>query len=141
MAYDPSLSHFDLDMKRGAQGELLVTNIRDMLAKGSGTVEVKADYKFIETGRFYVETECQGRDGKWRPSGLSVTKASLWSFTLGDLPATFIVETEWLRRAAALAANDHRNRKSMDYGQNPTRGVLVYINHILKTANAGRAAA
>jgi hypothetical protein len=55
MTYNPALSHFDLDMKRGAAGELFVLDICKMLAEGSGTIEVKTDYRFFEKQRFYIE--------------------------------------------------------------------------------------
>jgi hypothetical protein len=133
MGYDPTLSHFDIDMKRGAQGELMVLDICDMLRAGSGSIEVKTDFKFAETKRFYVERECRGRDGKWRPSGINVTKAKLWAFVLGDLNGCFVVNTDWVLRATERAAADPRNLKSCDYGENPTRGVLVYFNHFILT--------
>ncbi len=135
MSYDPRLSHFDIDMKRGAQGELLVHDICDMLAEGKGSIEVKTDYKFLSSQRFYVERECRGRDGKWRPSGLSVTKAQFWAFVTGERAGLFIFDTDWLRRATDLAAQNERNRASCDYGKNPTRGVLVYLNHLLRTSD------
>lgn len=132
-AYDPRLSHFDIDFERGAQGELLVTDIRRMLADGSGTIEVKTDFRFVEFQRFYIERECRGRDGTWRPSGIAVTKATFWAFVLGKHPGIFIFDTDWVKRATEFAAQDERNHASCDYGENPTRGVLVYLNHLMKT--------
>ena len=140
MKYDASLSHFDLDIRRGKNGELFVDDIRAMLADGTGTIEVKSDHKFVETNRLYIELECRGRDGQWYPSGLQVTKAKLWAFVLGRqkpdklLPCAIIVETEWLRRAVAEAAKHPGNLSSCDYGENPTRGVCIYINQIRLTA-------
>jgi hypothetical protein len=141
MTYDPRLSHFDLDYKRGAQGELLMLNVAEMLAEGKGTIEVKTDYRFLEPKkqRFYVERECRGRDGRWRPSGLAVSRATFWAFVLGEYPAIFFVATDWLRRATDLAAADERNHKECDYGENPTRGVLVFINHFVLTKKDARA--
>jgi hypothetical protein len=143
MSYNPALSHFDLDMKRGAAGELFVLDICKMLAEGSGTIEVKTDYRFTEKQRFYIEIECRGRDGKWRPSGLAVTKAKLWAIVVGKqpndmLPMMFVFDTHWLQRAAALAAKDQRNLRTCDYGKNPTRGVLVYINHFVRTMDPSK---
>lgn len=133
-AYDPKLSHFDLDFKRGAQGEIFVDDVRKMLADGSGTIEVKTDDKFIESKRLYVEEECRGRDGIWRPSGLAVTKAHLWAFVFGEQPGMMVVETEWLRRAVVEAKQHPSNRVECKYGENPTKGTCVSINHFIKTA-------
>lgn len=133
MAYDPSLSHFDIDMARGAQGELWVSDVVTMLAQKSGEIEVKTDFRFAETKRFYVERECRGRDGVWRPSGLNATKARLWAIKLADLPGCLIIDTDWMRRAVARAAQHPKNLVECKYGANPTRGVLVFWQHLLDT--------
>jgi hypothetical protein len=140
MMYDLSLSHFDHDVERGAPGELFVLDICRMLAERSGSIEVKLDHRFTEESRFYIERECRGRDGTWRPSGIAVTKATLWALVVGVqkpdrmLPMVVIVATDWLRRAVALAEKHPRNLRECKYGENPTRGVLVYIPHFSKTA-------
>lgn len=131
--YDARLSHFDIDLDRGAQGELLVLDIRRMMADGSGSIEVKTDARFVEKQRLFVERECRGRDGIWRPSGIAVTKARLWAFVLGEHPGILLFETEWLKRAVDLAAQNTLNLTGCDYGRNPTRGVLVYMNHLVQT--------
>lgn len=136
--YDASLSHFDIDYKRGAQGEIFVSNIRDMLASGSGSIEVKADSWAIKTGRFYVETECRGRDGKWRASGISVTRATFWAFTFGKHPMMVVLDTDWLRRAKELAAQNPSNHAECKYGQNPTRGIYVTSYHLKQTRDESK---
>lgn len=138
MTYDPRLSHFDLDFRRGAQGELIVMDICRMLAEGSGSIEVKRDSWYVHSRRLYVEHECRGRDGIWRPSGIETTKATFWAFVAGDHPFVQILPTDWLKRARDLAAADNRNHRSCDYGENPTRGVFVYLNHILSTRDQAR---
>jgi hypothetical protein len=138
MKYDSTLSHFDIDLKRGAQAELLVTDICRMLADGKGTIEVKRDAWYPMTGRYYVERECRGHDGVWRPSGIQVTRATFWGFVYGGHPAMMIVLTDWLKRAVLLAidpllgGHTKNNEATCDYGKNPTRGVYVYERHILK---------
>ena len=138
--YDPRLSHFDIDIKRGKNGELFVNDICKMMADGTGEIEVKTDHLFVETNRLFIEHECRGRDGLWRPSGLAVTKAKLWAIVLGRqnpdrmLPAIIIVETEWLRRAVAEARKHKGNLAECKYGENPTRGVCIYVNQIRITA-------
>jgi hypothetical protein len=136
MNYDPRLSHFDLDLKRGVQGELFVYNIREMFGKGAGSIEVKTDYRFLETRRFYIEYACCGRDGKWRRSGLVTSKATFWAFVFGEWPGMFIVDTEWVRRAASLAWRNPEYRVACEYGGNPTQGVVVTIEHFILTKQA-----
>lgn len=134
--YDPTLSHFDIDLKRGAQAELFVKDIQKMLASGTGEIEVKADERCLDTGNFYIEYECQGRDGKWRKSGICVTKAKILAITLGPFPCVVYISVEWMLRACKLAWKDTRNRKMMQYGENWTKGVLVRWEHILKTVDS-----
>jgi hypothetical protein len=138
MTYDPALSHFDLDLKRGAQGEFFVQDVAEMLADGSGRTEVKTDAWFVHSNRLYIEHECQGRDGQWRPSGIAVTKSKLWAFRLGKHSALFVFDTDWLRRAYELAKSDARNLTKCSYGENPTRGVYVYLNHLMKTRDTSK---
>jgi hypothetical protein len=142
MTYDRRLSHFDLDMKRGAQGELWVSHICELLAQRNGWIEVKTDYRWADTGRFYIELECRGRDGIWRPSGLSTTRSKAWALVLGGLHAMVVIETVELRAAVDLAARHPRNEVECTYGNNPTRGVLVYLDHVRTLAkslqNSGR---
>lgn len=140
MTYDSALSHFDLDLGRGRQGEMFISDLADALARGAKTIEVKTDAYFFSASaerykgqRLYVEMECLGRDGQWHPSGLSVTKADLWAFVFGKHPGAWVVSTDWLRRAVAEACKDKRNHMSCDYGQNPTKGWVVYLNHFLLT--------
>lgn len=133
--YDAKLSHFDLDLKRGAQGEIFVSDIQDMLSNGSGSIEVKTDAWAVKTGRLYVETECRGRDGRWRASGLAITRATFWAFKFGKQPMMQIVDTDWLRRAAELAGKHPANQTECKYGENPTRGTFVYPNHLKETRN------
>ena len=130
--YDPALSHFDLNSKRGSQGELFIADLRKALAENSATIEVKTDAWFVKSKRLYVEHECRGRDGTWRPSGIETTKARLWAFVMGAHPGALIVETEWLRRACRLSLEiSPKNWTECIYGQNPTKGVYVYIEHLI----------
>jgi hypothetical protein len=143
MTYTPALSRFDIDIERGKTGELFVDDICRMLADKTGQIEVKTDHLYLKTKRFYVEVECRGRDGVWRPSGLRVTTAKLWAFVYGRktpteamLPAVFIIETDWLKRATDLA-DSLKNNFEHPYGENPTRGIGVTMHHIAKTAPGG----
>lgn len=143
--YDPSLSHFDVDYKRGAQTELWVKSLTDALQNGSGTIECKRDSYFISEHaedrlrscggslRVYVELCCRSKVHGWEPSGLSTTRATLWLFQWGCHPGGIVVSTEWLRRAVDRAVNNPENHASCSYGGNPTHGVFVSLGQLLLT--------
>lgn len=125
---------WDLDVEIGAQSELWVGSIRDLLAKRNGEIEVKAPKPFLASGSFYVEYLCWSRRmNDWVASGLQTTKAKAWVFTFGALPGGLIVDTDWLRRAARLAYRNSSNRRACERGDNPTRGVVVSLNHLWQT--------
>jgi len=124
---------WDIDVKAGAQAELWVHDVCKMMAKGSGEIEVKAPKPFLHFGSPYVEYECRGRDGKWRPSGIATTKAKAWVFTFGSLLGGWIIETRWLKRAAREAFRNPANRREETDGSNPTRGVVVTFKHLEAT--------
>jgi hypothetical protein len=54
---------------------------------------------------------------------------------MGAHGAVLLVPTVWLKRACDLAAQHPRNHNSCDYGENPTRGIFVYLDHLLSTRN------
>ena len=129
--YEP---RFDIDLERGRTGELFVLDICHMLAKRSATIEVKTDDRYADTGRLYVEHECRGRDGVWRPSGLVTTKAKLWAFVVNKQTGVLIYDTEWLRRAVSFAQH-LGNKAEHPKGETPTKGICVGPNHFFLTAS------
>ena len=124
--------NWDIDLALGAQSELWVGDIRRALAE-KGTIEVKHDQPSLKNQHFYVEYECRGRDGKWRPSGIATTKAKLYFFTFGDRPGGVVVATDWLMRAARVAYKRPSARAECPRGSNPTRGVLVSLADLWAT--------
>jgi hypothetical protein len=123
---------FDLDRALGAQAELWVSNLREAIAAGA-RIEVKAPQPFLRQQSFYVEYRCRGRDGVWRPSGVSTTKADLQFFKFGGLPGGLMVETAWLKRAVKSAYRRPSARRECARGSNPTRGVLVSLADLWAT--------
>jgi hypothetical protein len=123
---------WDIDRALGAQAELWVLDLRKALA-ANAPIEVKAPQPFIKHQSFYAEYKCQGRDGIWRPSGISVTKAQLCLFKFGALPGGLIVETNWLKRAMKLAYTKPALRKKCLRGSNWTFGVLVSLAELWAT--------
>lgn len=115
---------FDIDREIGAQGEFWVSDLRKALAERA-RIEVKAPALFLREQTFYVEYECRGRDGIWRPSGIRTTKADLHFFKFGSLPGGLVVATDWLKRACEVAYRKPAARKECQRGSNPTRAVVV----------------
>jgi hypothetical protein len=119
---------FDIDREIGAQGELWVSSVRKALA--AGRIEVKGPKPFLREQSFYVEYACRGRDGKWRPSGIAITKSELLIFTFGELPGALVIDREWCKRAARAAYRNPLSRKECMRGSNPTKGVAVSLSHL-----------
>ena len=124
---------FDLDKEIGAQSELWVLDIRELMAKKNGEIEVKAPKPFLKEESFYVEYSCRGRNGKWYPAGIATTKAKAHVITFGALPGGLIVATDWLKRAARHAFLDRTKHRECVRGANPTRGVVVSLRDLWQT--------
>lgn len=122
---------FDIDRKLGAQAELWVDDLIESLST-KGRTEVKAPKPFLQKGSPYIEMDCRGRDGKWRPSGIKNSTAEQWVLKCGALPFAWVIETEWLRRAA-WRASENRQWLSEHDGSNPTQGVFVTMRDIWET--------
>src|SRR5262249_22689103 len=119
---------WDIDKARGDEAEELFRRLRSDIL--SGTVEVKRDDKAHETGNLFVETECLGSDGRWRPSGLATTKASTYVFVAW--PLLLALPTLVLM---GMVGPDLR-RASCTTGSNPTRGVLLPLSEVFERAQA-----
>lgn len=127
--HDGYQPNFDIDMKFGAQGELFVARIIDSL--GLGSVEVKTDARYLDTGNVYVEYTCQRR-GVWHPSGIITTKADFWAFVLGMDTFCFFIATDTLRRAAR--DKFVTNKRELTRGSHPTKGVILPVEWLAKYA-------
>jgi hypothetical protein len=85
-----------------------------ILVDKNKTIECKHDLKFKSTGRFVIETHCNGNE-----SGILTTKADYW--ILGDLDTIYIFKTEDLKRCI-----DECYTKL--YPEEPTR-IFYYQNY------------
>jgi len=112
---------FDLDPRRGQQGELFVSGIISGLQ--NGTTEVKTDDEASRTGNLYIETECL-RSGAYQPSGLSTTEADTWAFVIHDV--MLAVPTKRLRELLPKLPRGECKR-----GSHPTRGRLLPISGLI----------
>ena len=120
--YQPN---FDIDLRRGRQGEETVAAFIEGFT--SGTIEVKRDDRWAETNRVYIEYECRRRDG-WQPSGIASTTADYWALVLGEIVIvgipTWALRWCWRR---GLDPSLRLLREETD-GSHPTRGVAIPTN-------------
>jgi hypothetical protein len=123
-------SDFDLDFRDGKEGEDYVEDVVKQII--SGTIEVKRDIKWLQTGNIYVETECFFQTTQsWELSGLSVTKATHWAFVLGEM--VIILPTEDLKTVVEVDGHAIQT----DIEPNPTKGYLIKIEHIINKNRYG----
>lgn len=111
---------FDLDFRRGQQGELFAERIIEGLR--GGLVEVKRDDAAIQTGRLYIETDCRTARmaGMYEPSGIRVSKADFWAYVVGE--GLIVVPTQLLRDILPGLSS-----ASCPRGSNPTKGAVIPI--------------
>ena len=129
IGYEPD---FDIDMKVGAQAELFVANMMESLGV-RGSVEVKYDAQYLNTGNVYLEYQCL-RKGNWKPSGIAITKADFWAFVLGMDTFCFFVATKTLKEAGRERWKYPKARVGLDRGSHPTRGVILPVDWLTNYA-------
>jgi len=122
-----NLSDWDLDFRFGQEGEVAANAL---LTAPIETVEVKRDRRWKDTGNLYIETQCWSDDDPrhWYASGLSVTKASHWSFVLEDMLLT--IPTHKLK----LAVEIYGIPKEMNRPEYSTKGYLITVDNLCKVA-------
>jgi len=119
-----SRSDWDLDLRFGQEGEVFVNNL---LTSPIETVEVKRDRRWKETGNLYIETECWSDVlACWYASGISITRATHWSFILEDSVLT--VPTNNIRKAIAI----YGIRREMNRPEYSTKGLTITVQDLLK---------
>ena len=121
--YEP---RFDIDRPFGEQAEEYVADglMRSIL---NGSVEVKRDARFIDTGRFYIETHQRERchpQGQWLPSrsGILCTEADYWALVPGELATVVFVPVPELR---AWATRPGVQTAECSVSDCPTMGALL----------------
>lgn len=113
---------WDIDFRRGQQGELFTDRIIQGLANGA--TEVKTDDRAIDTGNLFIETECL-RGGAYLPSGLSETKAEFQAYVVGEL--FFAMPTERVKDMVRVIGR----RAQCPNGSHPTRGWTISLTNVL----------
>ena len=117
-----SKSDWDLDLRYGQDGE---ESVRRLLT--IDTVEVKRDRRWKETGNLYIETSCYYvNDGAFKPSGVSVSKATHFAFVIEDL--TILVSKSDL----VNTVKEYGRNISCKIEPNVSFGYLITIDSLLK---------
>ena len=117
-----SKSDWDLDLRYGQDGE---ESVRRLLT--IDTVEVKRDRRWKETGNLYIETSCYYvNDGAFKPSGVSVSKATHFAFVIEDL--TILVSKSDL----VNTVKEYGRNISCKIEPNLSFGYLITIDSLLK---------
>lgn len=142
----PSNPHFDLDLRYGLYGE---ETVAAMLGAVGEMVEVKSPRNSRLT--FYLETECdKGRRGRYQPSGIRTSRASVWIYNFMD--STHVQHAEpasvdrtptccfVMRRQDLIDYIDggFAQPTTFDLGNNPTRGVLVAVRSFVAWLVSGK---
>ena len=128
-----SRSDWDLDLRFGQEGEVMVNSL---LTAPVETVEVKRDRRWKETGNLYIETECWSDAlSCWYGSGVTTSKASHWSFILED--AVLIIPTDSVRKAIT----DYGIKREMNRSEYSTKGFTITVAELLKVTARPRSSA
>ena len=123
---------FDIDVEWGGQGELLICDYLDWIAKGNGRVEVKTK-RYIDL-KFYIETHCdKGRRGRFEPSGINVTTAQVWAFPIGESGIAVLIPVDEIKIALDHCSTEDKEEHD---GSCPTRGKLINFYHLVKEHRA-----
>tara|TARA_R100000734_G_C3307964_1_gene98573 strand:- start:344 stop:718 length:375 start_codon:yes stop_codon:yes gene_type:complete len=113
-------SDFKYDLKLGLKGENLVFKLLT-----NKKIEVKTDYKALETGNIFIEYYSRNK-----LSGIATTEAEFWVFVLSNELLIFI-ETNKLKKLCKLP-----NLKKVLGGDNNTsKGVLLPLKLITQQHN------
>ena len=119
-------SDWDLDLRFGQEGEVAANSL---LTAPIETVEVKRDRRWKDTGNLFIETECWSDvTAAWYLSGISVTKATHWSFVLEDILLT--IPTSKVR----LAVRTYGLPREMNRPEYSTRGYLITVDNLCRVA-------
>lgn len=122
---------FDVDYRRGLIGENLVGTFLEALA--GSLIEVKTDFRVLETGNVFVETHQYPASQQeiYEPSGINVTAAE-WYCIAGPSGNGFIA----IKKDALMALTIQAPRadvQNVDVKSNKSRGRLVKITDLIQT--------
>lgn len=87
-------------------------------------IEVKRDYKCLETGNIYVEYESRGK-----LSGLSTTQANYWCYWFSEEHCV-LIKTDRLKEMCRKYLGTERDKRGGD--ANTSKGILLPMKDFLK---------
>jgi hypothetical protein len=119
---------WDIDQEIGSNGELFVADVIAALKEGQ-SIEVKTDVWAPKSGNVYVEYKCR-YFGVYKPSGLSVTTATIWAFVLASEVVVF-TPVDRLKVLARYYYRLGRIRNGGTNGSHPTWGVIIPVGQLL----------
>jgi hypothetical protein len=102
-------------------GQIYEKQLNDLFGK---KIEVKRDFKCLETGNIFVEYESRNKK-----SGLASTEAEYWCYWLSDEHCIFI-KTERLKQMCRKYIGTNRDILGGDL--NTSKGILLPIIDLLK---------
>jgi hypothetical protein len=111
-------SDFRYDLKIGVEFE---TKLYELLGK---TIEVKRDFKALNTGNIFIEYQSRGK-----LSGIATTQAKYWCYWLSDFHL-ILIETEELKKMCRIYLNTKRDVCGGD--NNTSKGVLLPLTDFIK---------
>lgn len=112
---------FKYDLK---VGQVYEKQFNDLLGS---KIEIKRDFRCLETGNIYVEYESRGKR-----SGISTSEAEYWCYWLSDFHCMFI-KTEKLKDLCRKYLNTNRDKAGGD--SNTSKGILLPLIEFLKQQN------
>jgi hypothetical protein len=119
-------SDFDIDLRYGQKGEVLVNSL---LTAPIETVEVKRDKRWKNTGNLFIEVWCwSDNKSEWYPSGLQTSKATHWAFVLEEM--TVIVPTDQLKKTV----EKYGHPIECSIPPNYSKGYLIKVTDLLQVA-------
>lgn len=120
---------FDIARLYGEQGELWVVDLLDHLRTHSPLIEVKR--KSRHDDEFFIEFEKLSY-GKWVPSGIAVTEASVWFYVIDDLSIAAVFPTDQLRLAIKEAEQTpYRQPLTSNSATQRTKGWVLSMRQII----------
>lgn len=119
--FNLKIMEFNSDFRYDLQvGQIYEKQFSELLGS---KIEIKRDFKCLETGNIYVEYESRGKR-----SGISTSEAEYWCYWLSDYHCVFI-KTETLKDLCRKYLNTNRDKRGGD--SNTSKGILLPLNDFI----------
>lgn len=119
--FNLKIMEFNSDFRYDLQvGQIYEKQFSELLGS---KIEIKRDFKCLETGNIYVEYESRGKR-----SGISTSEAEYWCYWLSDYHCVFI-KTETLKDLCRKYINTNRDKRGGD--SNTSKGILLPLNDFI----------